>query len=537
MFTQKLKTYGKKHYVAISRLILATFFIFIILSLNKNFNKYLNSDMSSELILAEHLHSEHKILSTDWYYSTELRVFNTQLVFTPLFEIFNNWHTVRIVGTTLLLVLLLISFFIFCDKIHIKYKYVLSLYIVGAYSIQYFNFVVVGTYYIPHIVISFFTLALLSNIFKRNKIIISNLVLITLSFIAGLGGIRQLVILYLPLCVTSTLYLLYSQLGEIKKFRIDIKCKSFLVWSSTLLMGITSLIGYIVNVLVLQKYFTFFNYTSSSVEFASLEKLKKIFIGLLHTHGLPYHNSTGISVGIKIIMCICFAIWSILIIYASVVFIKAIIKKHKNICEEHIFVFIFYIVALIITITSFSFSNVMFKDRYFLPVSIFFVPVIGIFLTSIKNIRSKAILLMVLIFQIMFCTYSNIKIANSDTANNELTEIIKVLELNESYEGYASFWNANILTELSNGKIEAWDCGDKEEQFDIYNMYQWLQLKNHSYLHPENNIFFLASTNEIEKFNLKNIDSTKEIYRDEKYIVYLFKDYGELLASFPTNQE
>jgi len=29
MFTQKLKTYGKKHYVAISRLILATFFILL----------------------------------------------------------------------------------------------------------------------------------------------------------------------------------------------------------------------------------------------------------------------------------------------------------------------------------------------------------------------------------------------------------------------------------------------------------------------------------------------------------------------------
>ena len=530
MITQKLKSFVEKHYVAISRLVLATFFIVIIISLNKNFNKYLDSDMSSELILSEQLHNEHKILTTEWYYSTELRVFNTQLVFSPLFGIFNHWHTIRIVGTTLLLLILLMSFLYFCKKMQIKYRYILALYIIGAYSIQYLNFVIAGTYYIPHIVISFLTLALLSNILRKNKIIITNLLLITLSFIAGLGGIRQLVILYLPLCVTSTLYLLYSQWNKIKTFHVDIKCKSSLVFISTIFMGIASLIGYIINVSVLQKYFTFFNYANTTIRFASIKKIARIFIGILYTHGLPYYKSTGISIVTKIVMSICFMIWAALIIYSCIVLLKAIIKKQSHIRDEHIFVFIFYIMALIINVASFVFMDVIYNDRYFLPVAIFFVPVLGIFLTNYKKVHTKKILLTILIFQIVFCTYSNIRIANSDTANNELIEIVKVLDSNESYTGYASFWNANILTELSNGKIEVWDYGDNK-QFNISSMYQWLQLKDHTYKHPENSVFVLLTTEEIKKFNLDYLDSTKEIYQSENYVVYIFNDYEELLST------
>lgn len=412
----------------------------------------------------------------------------------------------------------------------IKYRYILALYIVGAHSIQYFNFVVAGAYYIPHIVISLLTLALLANIFKKNKIIITNVLLITLSFIAGLGGIRQLVILYLPLCVTSTLYLLYSQWHKIKTFHVDVKSNSFLVFISTIFMGIASVIGYVINILVLQKYFTFFNYANTTIGFASLEKISKILGGILHTHGLPYYKLPGMTIGTKIAMSICFVIWAALIIYSCLVLLKAIIKKHIHICDEHIFLFMFYIMALLIITLSFVFMNVTYKDRYLLPVSIFFVPVIGIFLTDYKKVHTKKILLTILIFQIVFCTYSNIRIANSDTANNELIEIVKVLDSNESYTGYASFWNANILTELSDGKIEVWDYGDNK-QFNISSMYQWLQLKNHTYKHPENSVFVLLTTEEIKKFNLDYLDSTKEIYRSEKYIVYLFKDYEELSST------
>ena len=62
----------------------------------------IDSDSASELVLAQHLSQKNAILSTDWCYSTELRVLNTQLIFAPLFKIFSDWSTIRFVGAMLL---------------------------------------------------------------------------------------------------------------------------------------------------------------------------------------------------------------------------------------------------------------------------------------------------------------------------------------------------------------------------------------------------------------------------------------------------
>ena len=49
----------------------------------------LDSDASSEMVLAQQLSQNGGILSRDWIYSTELRVMSTQLVFAPLFLLFS----------------------------------------------------------------------------------------------------------------------------------------------------------------------------------------------------------------------------------------------------------------------------------------------------------------------------------------------------------------------------------------------------------------------------------------------------------------
>ena len=56
----------------------------------------LDADMASEQLLANLLAQEGGVMSTNWYYSTELRVLNTQLVMAPLFRLFTSWHTVRV---------------------------------------------------------------------------------------------------------------------------------------------------------------------------------------------------------------------------------------------------------------------------------------------------------------------------------------------------------------------------------------------------------------------------------------------------------
>lgn len=47
----------------------------------------IDSDMSSEMVLGRLLAKENTIISKNWYYATELRVINTQLIF-PFFPDF-----------------------------------------------------------------------------------------------------------------------------------------------------------------------------------------------------------------------------------------------------------------------------------------------------------------------------------------------------------------------------------------------------------------------------------------------------------------
>lgn len=72
--------------------------------------------------LANLLAQEGGVMSTNWYYSTELRVLNTQLVMAPLFRLFTSWHTVRVVGSVVLILLYLAAWFWFGRSAKLKYS-------------------------------------------------------------------------------------------------------------------------------------------------------------------------------------------------------------------------------------------------------------------------------------------------------------------------------------------------------------------------------------------------------------------------------
>ena len=68
---------------------LALMFVIYIVYLNAHATQHLDSDMSSEMVLAKLLAGEGGILSENWYYSTELRVLNIQIVLSFFFRIFS----------------------------------------------------------------------------------------------------------------------------------------------------------------------------------------------------------------------------------------------------------------------------------------------------------------------------------------------------------------------------------------------------------------------------------------------------------------
>lgn len=128
----------------------------------------LDADMASEQLLANLLAQEGGVMSTNWYYSTELRVLNTQLVMAPLFRLFTSWHTVRVVGSVVLILLYLAAWFWFGRSAKLKYSGLLGAgLLVLPYGALYRQYVLEGLYYIPHIAISFVVLGCAVRILLR----------------------------------------------------------------------------------------------------------------------------------------------------------------------------------------------------------------------------------------------------------------------------------------------------------------------------------------------------------------------------------
>ena len=73
----------------------------------KCYFNFLRSDDSSELVMSRLLSKEGGILSGNWYYSTELEILNTQLVYSLLFHFTSDFKFVRIAGQIILTILFL----------------------------------------------------------------------------------------------------------------------------------------------------------------------------------------------------------------------------------------------------------------------------------------------------------------------------------------------------------------------------------------------------------------------------------------------
>lgn len=172
----------------LSYVLLAVVFGILVAVLWCGFENFLDADMSSELILAKILSKQNAILTSDWYYSTELRVLNTQLIYAIFFKVFHDWTVIRTASVIVMYLLLLLGIWYFVQQYHCRECFgVVGALFLLPFSQTYFNIVLSGAYYIPHILISIFSLALIEHYFnKRWKWLIG--VNCGLAFVAGLGG-------------------------------------------------------------------------------------------------------------------------------------------------------------------------------------------------------------------------------------------------------------------------------------------------------------------------------------------------------------
>lgn len=509
-------------------ILLFVFFVLFHYQLWVNMDYLLNSDMSSELLLSKILSEEHTLISKNWYYSTELRVLNIQIIFSILFLFINNWHAVRIIGIIILNLILLLSFVFLCNKLKIKYIPSLCFFIVGAFCKDYLNFVLLGSYYVPYISVSFFSMGLLIDIInniQNKKNLIKIILLLVISFLSGLGGLRQIVIFYFPLFVTASLIMFVKQYRLLTNKKIDKAQIEFKAMALSFIALVTSSVGWLISKTILSNLYSFDDVgVGIYVSLPTFEKFVKILKGWMNLFTLDTNSFNDLSINI-----VLYGIIPIILIVLSVLICKKVLLRYK---EESYFDFsitLFYIVSSIIITCSLFISAITFTSRYLLINYIFIVVVLGVYIRN-NNKKIVAYFLCLLCLLTVFNSFRWIKESRNEIRNNDLLNIKETLYLEESKEGYAPFWYANVLTELSDGDIEVWSYGSNTDKFNPYSISQWLQDKNHLINYPKGRVFLIINPNdskENEALEKMFKDSLK--YKGKEIDLFVFDNVEILL--------
>ncbi|MBR2663509.1 MAG: hypothetical protein IKE25_07335 [Clostridia bacterium] len=241
----------------------------------------IDSDTSSELILGEKLSREGGIMSDTWVYSTELQVIDAQIVYALLFKVTGDWSAVRFWGSVIMDLMMLGAFAFLCKQAKIPFnRFCVS----GAammlpFSIPYGRIILFHNYYSFHISFSFLIVGLYLGALRRAKewkrwpFWVFSAGLALAAFAACLAGVRDLMISIAPLFVTAVLCALINEGKGEEGAGLKREAPGLLLAAVPVCFGG---IGYMVNARILSARYAFQDFSVQSIALGSFADLYKV---------------------------------------------------------------------------------------------------------------------------------------------------------------------------------------------------------------------------------------------------------------------
>ena len=466
--------------------------------------KLLDSDASSELVLAHLLADNNQLLSPDWFYSTELRVLNTQLIYMPLFKIFTDWKLVRFFGALLLQAILVLSYYFLSRQAGFSRNVFLftgGLLLLPA-STAYTRIVLLHCYYVPHIAIGFFLLGLLLGFGnqekKRGWRIAYFILFLLLSLTSGLGGVRQILVTFLPLLAAAFLLLLGSDsfravthedmengaAPALRRLRETALCREAKTLYLSAGGAVLAAVGYLINNHILSKAYSFTNYGGMRLKSPVVDDINPLLSSLLELFGYKANAKVFSKEGlVSLLSVVCLVLVLLMGIYLIVR-----IRRVETLSWR--LLALFFICTLVVNTAVFLLTRTT-TALYYIPIFIYFVPLLAVWLGQCKRVFPPlwkgAVCLIAAVFaangllvteylvkkpEDSPITYTGLVYTERDTVDH-LAPVVHFLQTNGYTYGYANFWDANVITEMTNGQIEMVNTNIDR----ILSSYNWLMSK------------------------------------------------------------
>ncbi len=503
----------------------------------------LDGDTSSDMVFANLLAQQNRLLTADWYYSTELHVLNSQLIRMPLFKIFSDWQTVRLISALLLQGCFVLSYAYLARraKMPLKHFFLTAGMLLLPQSVAYARYGLMHGQYIVHTATAFALLGLFLGVvepgnIKKPRRIIRVCAFVLMNFVAGLGGVRQPMILQVPLFLVTLLlaakpFLPWAKDQEAKKLLATPRGmlqstggRAVVVAAAGLALGVA---GYVINAKVLARTYTFMNFGEVDITNINLYIIRMFIDDLLSLSGfksgypiLSIYGITSLLSGACLLFVLCYAVYWL-------------VKSDEGLPYGYRVFSVLFLVTLALSAVIFLFTGFYCKI-YFIPV-IVYIPVLMVLLLrqcASSRLLRYAPLLLIALFAVNGALVTDRIIQNppdspmaydgiNSYSNPHLVEeiggTVDFLSEEGYTFGYTSFWYANVITEMTDGRIE---CAFMTvPQFQYHN---WLTKR--AYQQPDyhqGKIFLILSQYERELEDLPSLIAEGELlYEDAYFSVY-----------------
>lgn len=423
------------------------------------YGAYLDSDMASELALASHLAKEGALISSTWAYSTEVRVLSTQLVFTPLMALFpHNWRLVRTLGCLILQAALAASAY-FCGRslgreealcaavCRAEHQRVLG----GLCADDHHRRVLCAARGADQPVRGTDGPAGDGTEAPgRRRGILA--LLIALSVLMGASSIRYLFCATIPAAAAGVWAYLFPA-GDESAPREEPDKTGFLLTLTGLVFSVS---GFLIGQKILPKICDYDAARYGGVRLSAFtsadmpEMMQQALGGLARLMGYS-EGSVLLSVhGLASVGALLLPAAAAILMGRA---LKAARRDGNNVLRVGVLTLA---MSAAITALSFVLLEDLYLNRYWIPLMTLGAPMMAACLSRENNAPLRNVC--VLLFAGVVVVSSAMQIAGS-MKNPEITSVQREraahLQNNGLTFGYATFWNANVVTELTDGDVEA----------------------------------------------------------------------------------
>lgn len=437
----------------------------------------LDADMSSEMLFADLLNREGRLLTDSWYYSSELRTVSPVPLYQLGLLLFDSWHSARVFGTALMLAGILAAFLYFSREAGLGRAGVyMAVVLAMPFSDVYAYVAFLNGGYSVYLMLVFVLLGLVLGMEKARRRGMRLLLTGILSLWGGTGGVRMMLFWAVPIAAACALEAFEALRQNKRMAQAWQQPLRITLIAAALSAGLTA-VGYLINAKVLSGLYDYVRYDQTGLSMPQSSLFFAQLTGIAEFFGYRASSRMLSSRGLASLLALCMMGLSLYAVSRLLARCRA-----GRLCRTQRILLYFTISSLALGITINALTENYFA-RYYLPGLLMLVLLLFVCwegtVCLYAPLRRAVPLALCAVFALEAGTYLR---QEQTTQTAPYEEAADWLLSNGYTQGFATFWNGAPLTEASDGAITVYTMPDSYWQDD------YKQLELNRFLQEKANI-------------------------------------------------